>query len=156
MSFRRIPKLLTKLAILTIFSTALAHTILSTFVSYHNYPGGVAMLALHDMIAQNASLSTVDKIQVHIDAYSAMTGASLFTQLDRNQVFYDRNESTTDFTSFDYLVVHDFLAHEDFDIGAAVWGYAGMERRMVMDKMRLPVPVYAEQVWVLKKRAAIP
>lgn len=156
MSFRRIPKLLKRLAILTIFSAALAHTIFSTFISYHNYPGGVAMLALHDMIDQDASLPNEDKIQVHIDAYAAMTGASLFTQLDRDHVFYDRNESTTDFTSFDYLVVHDVFAPEDFDVGAAIWGYAGMEKRTVMDKLRLPVPVYAEQVWVLKKRASVP
>lgn len=114
------------------------------------------MSALHDVIAQNHATPNERKLQVHVDAYSAMTGASLFTQTSRESIIYNRNESITDFAPFDYLVVHDHLDSGDFDVAASVSGYAGMGRRMIMGKLPLPTPRFEEQVWVMKNRAGVP
>ncbi|KUI61394.1 putative Dol-P-Man:Man(7)GlcNAc(2)-PP-Dol alpha-1,6-mannosyltransferase [Cytospora mali] len=47
-------------------------------VSSLNYPGGVALAALHEMIAQDQSTVSTSVVTVHADVLSCMTGVTLF------------------------------------------------------------------------------
>ncbi|GAA5795860.1 hypothetical protein HPULCUR_001222 [Helicostylum pulchrum] len=59
---------------------------LSAFqMSRHNYPGGEALFTLHQIEKDN-------NVRVHLDAETAMTGASLFGQTNPNWV-YSKNET---------------------------------------------------------------
>lgn len=50
-------------------------------ISRHNYPGGVALARLHDIMAGR---TTGVEIKVHIGVEAAMTGVSRFGQLESN------------------------------------------------------------------------
>lgn len=58
------------------------------YISHHNYPGGVAIMNIH-----NAKLSSQD-IRLHIDVASAQTGVSRFTQMYPNWQYSKEEELT--------------------------------------------------------------
>ncbi|CAB4380417.1 unnamed protein product [Rhizophagus irregularis] len=79
-----------------------------TLVSSENYPGGVALQKLHKI--QN------DYNNVHLDAYTAMTGASRFGQI-RNDWVYSKNEShlsPSDYIDYTYLLTSTPQDHESY------------------------------------------
>ncbi|GIY92510.1 dol-P-Man:Man(7)GlcNAc(2)-PP-Dol alpha-1,6-mannosyltransferase [Caerostris extrusa] len=53
-------------------------TVIILSISSHNYPGGVAMIKLHEIESEAKDLN------IHIDVYSAQTGVSRFTELHSN------------------------------------------------------------------------
>lgn len=87
--------------------TPLASLILSvlfSFISSMNYPGGVALTQFNDMVkSQNISNAVV-----HLDVPVCMTGASLFGQLDDSwNITYDKTEDeslSSKWSTFDYLI----------------------------------------------------
>ncbi|PVD39263.1 hypothetical protein C0Q70_01891 [Pomacea canaliculata] len=72
------------------------------YVSYLNYPGGVAMASLHKLEGHR------DDLNVHIDVYTAQTGVSRFTQL-KDTWSYNKTEDLTpggkDMMTFTHLMI---------------------------------------------------
>ncbi|PKK74335.1 hypothetical protein RhiirC2_774876 [Rhizophagus irregularis] len=96
-----------------------------TLVSSENYPGGVALQKLHKI--QN------DYNNVHLDAYTAMTGASRFGQI-RNDWVYSKNEShlsPSDYIDYTYLLTSTPQDHESyFKVIYTVDGYERLKLKM--------------------------
>ncbi|CAB4414401.1 unnamed protein product [Rhizophagus irregularis] len=81
-----------------------------TLVSSENYPGGVALQKLHQI--QN----DFNNAKVHLDAYTAMTGASRFGQI-RNDWVYSKNEShlsPSDYIDYTHLLTSTPQDHESY------------------------------------------
>ncbi|KAJ8302187.1 hypothetical protein KUTeg_021174, partial [Tegillarca granosa] len=78
-------KLLGYGAVLHIFGNLLS-TGLFTYISYHNYPGGVAIDHLHHLEHPDTD------IHVHIDVATAQTGVTRFTQLNKKWI-YNKTEN---------------------------------------------------------------
>ncbi|TPX51051.1 hypothetical protein SeLEV6574_g00519 [Synchytrium endobioticum] len=99
------------------------------YISSLNYPGGVALAHLHQIVPSNES------VFVHMDVYTCMTGATLFGQLnDATGWRYSKNETLT--LADEYLVYsHLITASPHFHLnGSSHWvvmdtinGYAGLE-----------------------------
>ncbi|KAJ1569894.1 dolichyl-P-Man:Man(7)GlcNAc(2)-PP-dolichol alpha-1,6-mannosyltransferase [Nowakowskiella sp. JEL0078] len=120
----------------------------AVYVSSFNYPGGVALSRLH--VLQNG----VPGVVVHMDAFTAMTGASRFGEISRFDGWvYSKNESLkteADFVDagFTHLLTNQPALHgiqldklnqldTDLDTGSSHWevvevidGFAGIDSRL--------------------------
>ncbi|KAG8186584.1 hypothetical protein JTE90_020875 [Oedothorax gibbosus] len=80
----------------------LCATVLILNISYHNYPGGVAMSKLHAIEAGEKD------VNVHIDVFCAQTGISRFTELNSNWK-YNKSEGVSikdlEIMQFSHLLV---------------------------------------------------
>ncbi|PKY45966.1 Dol-P-Man:Man(7)GlcNAc(2)-PP-Dol alpha-1,6-mannosyltransferase [Rhizophagus irregularis] len=98
-----------------------------TLVSSENYPGGVALQKLHQI--QN----DFNNAKVHLDAYTAMTGASRFGQI-RNDWVYSKNEShlsPSDYIDYTHLLTSTPQDHESyFKVIYTVDGYERLKLKM--------------------------
>jgi alpha-1,6-mannosyltransferase len=83
-----------------VYFGSLAFSLICLFAALQNYPGGTALQRVNDRIQAEG---LAHDMKVHIDADAAMTGASLFGQL-RAGAIYSKDESLSDFSSFDYLL----------------------------------------------------
>ncbi|TPX39851.1 hypothetical protein SeMB42_g06222 [Synchytrium endobioticum] len=86
------------------------------YISSLNYPGGVALAHLHQIVPSNES------VFVHMDVYTCMTGATLFGQLnDATGWRYSKNETLT--LADEYLVYsHLITASPHFHLnGSSHW-----------------------------------
>lgn len=88
--------------------------------SSYNYPGGVALQKIHIIQRDNT------QARIHLDVYTAMTGASRFGQL-RNDWMYYKNESHSlpiDYTGYTHLLTSTPHFHGAyFEIIDTVYGY---------------------------------
>ncbi|KAF0447952.1 glycosyltransferase family 22 protein [Gigaspora margarita] len=88
--------------------------------SRYNYPGGVALQKIHIIQRDNT------QARIHLDVYTAMTGASRFGQL-RNDWMYYKNESHSlpiDYTGYTHLLTSTPHFHGAyFEIIDTVYGY---------------------------------
>jgi hypothetical protein len=153
-----------------VLSSAAAASCLSAFVSHHNYPGGIAMTKLHELHASEANVTR----NVHLDAFTAMTGASLFTHQFTPTWNYNKSEtlsSPLNFDSFDYVLTNSPSLHGDlFETEEVVSAFGGLRRnrqrsegeegdakpRSLFDAVRSIVPVtihWEERVWIMKRKA---
>ncbi|CAG8523714.1 2292_t:CDS:2, partial [Cetraspora pellucida] len=105
-------------------------------VSSHNYPGGVALQKIHVIQKDYA------QARVHLDVYTAMTGASRFGQLRHDWMYY-KNEShslPTDYAVYTHLLTSTPQSHGDyFEIIDIVYGY---------ETIRLKNPSIIVQNWL--------
>lgn len=107
-------------------ATVLANVLVFSAAARVNYPGGVALRALHDRwgYALNAAAT------VHIDDRAATTGASRFGEelVDEGWVYDKRDGLGLDaFGDFDFRLAELPLKHADgFDVVATVDGFAGL------------------------------
>ncbi|CAG8505405.1 10768_t:CDS:2 [Dentiscutata erythropus] len=89
-------------------------------ISSHNYPGGVALQKIH-VIQRDYS-----QARIHLDVYTAMTGASRFGQLRHDWMYY-KNEShslPTDYVGYTHLLTSTPHFHGAyFEIIDTVYGY---------------------------------
>ena len=76
-------------------------------VSYHNYPGGEALLKLHHLEHKEQSAS------VHIDNYAAQTGVSRFGQLYENGS-RDKGVRNWSYDKTENLSLEDLLNHSNY------------------------------------------
>lgn len=131
-------------------------------ISRLNYPGGQALARLHELESCDASVS------VHIDTYTAMTGASLFGQLCSEWKYSKAeglgNDTTLYADQFTHLLTHEpKLFIEQYDVMEAVKGYDGIQvdtARLnldvsVIDKFPIGVKM-TNAVWILKRLPRIP
>lgn len=141
-----------------LFTAAL--TLALTIIAHFNYPGGVAMQRLADLTQHERDAT------VHLDAFSAMTGASLFTH--PSSLHVNKSESLTspsDFAAFDYLVTHEPSPHTaNFDIIAEISSFTGLRQRRwptadsLLDRcLQLsPVsPVFEPTVFIMRKSSSV-
>ncbi|CAM9137083.1 unnamed protein product [Ectocarpus sp. 4 AP-2014] len=108
--------------IVTAGTTALAVT-----ASSANYPGALALEALHRVIDADHRESVKD-VLVHVDAQAAMTGVSRFGQRKKG-VVYSKQEKGVDFSKFDFVVTSDPAKHrllDLFEIRETVQGFEGI------------------------------
>lgn len=98
-------------------------------------------------------------LHVHVDAYSAMTGASLYTY--QNPLWtYNRTESLAapkDYDSFEVLVTHDPAFHSHcFDTVAEVTAFSGIQLssdiKGSLRGLRLPVALKWEPLVAIVER----
>ena len=97
------PSIFRKLASLIAVGHLLTNILWSVFMLYissHNYPGGTAMMKLHQMEDPNLH------VNLHIDVYSAQTGVSRFLHMNSKWI-YNKTEdlSNEDLKSFTHLLV---------------------------------------------------
>ena len=72
-------KFITRLLILGHLLSNITLTCVHLYAAVHNYPGGHALQAMHQMLPPQAT--TGDRLRtVHIDVYSAQTGVTRFGQ----------------------------------------------------------------------------
>ncbi|CAG8483911.1 3327_t:CDS:2, partial [Acaulospora morrowiae] len=137
------------------------------FISSINYPGGVALQRIHLIQKEYSSA------RIHLDVYTAMTGASRFGQL-RNDWEYYKNEthsSPADYLHYTHLLTSDPEMHEgNFRIIDIVDGYARVQvvnpnhlvrnwlnfdfgrTNRTLDSL-LPVKILTEQkIWIMKRK----
>ncbi|CBJ26756.1 Dolichyl-P-Man:Man(7)GlcNAc(2)-PP-dolichyl-alpha-1,6-mannosyltransferase, family GT22 [Ectocarpus siliculosus] len=95
--------------IATAGTTALALT-----ASSANYPGALALEALHRVIDADHRESVKD-VLVHVDVQAAMTGVSRFGQRKKG-VVYSKQEEGVDFSKFDFVVTSDPTKHRLLDL----------------------------------------
>ncbi|KAI8809853.1 Alg9-like mannosyltransferase family-domain-containing protein [Cladochytrium replicatum] len=126
---RRLRVLLVALLLILVVSGSL----FGLYVSSLNYPGGAALAALHNM-------NPAPPVRIHIDAYTAMTGASRFGESARELGWtYSKNESHSkpeDFVGmidgermYTHLLSHEGLKFHDanaWEIVGFVEGYSGI------------------------------
>ncbi|CAM9869902.1 unnamed protein product, partial [Ectocarpus fasciculatus] len=108
--------------IATVGTTALAVT-----ASTANYPGALALEALHRVIDAEHRESVKD-VLVHVDAQAAMTGVSRFGQRKKG-VVYSKQEEGVDFSKFDFVVTSDPTKHrllDLFEIRETIQGFDGI------------------------------
>lgn len=84
-------------------------SVLFLFISYHNYPGGVALANLNQEIFKSKQAGQHHTTSVHIDADAAMTGVSRFGELrdaEHFEVNYskDENLSLKELEEFDWIL----------------------------------------------------
>ncbi|CAG8680135.1 5407_t:CDS:2, partial [Cetraspora pellucida] len=105
-------------------------------VSSYNYPGGAALQKIHVIQKDYA------QARVHLDVYTAMTGASRFGQLRHDWMYY-KNEShslPTDYAVYTHLLTSTPQSHGDyFEIIDIVYGY---------ETIRLKNPSVIVQNWL--------
>jgi alpha-1,6-mannosyltransferase len=154
-------KLAARLALLCLFGLSCV----GLWISSLNYPGGLALQRAHSYPVKN----------IHIDVYTAMTGASRFLQDQCPQepyllskeptckVNYDKNETQTDFSSYSHLLTHNPEKHPEWTVLEKVEGFSGVKRKewvgfakslwgAIKGKERVPsLPRITEtQVWIMK------
>ncbi|CAG8518960.1 9315_t:CDS:2 [Ambispora leptoticha] len=95
--------------------------IFMVYASSCNYPGGYALRRIH-VIERN-----VPQVKLHLDVYTAMTGASRFGQL-RDDWTYSKNEShsdPSDYIIYSHLLTSDPQTHEkNFESLEVIDGYS--------------------------------
>lgn len=134
-SFPKAVRLIVVLSSFGLFSGAFIRALVSSF----NYPGGEALRLLHssDGFTENVS-------SVHIDTYTAMTGASRFLQSEcptlpwtytgvkENYcyVMYNKSEALQDFSRFSHLVTHQPLKHSqsEWRVVSEIQGFTGINK----------------------------
>ncbi|CAN0092598.1 unnamed protein product [Ectocarpus sp. 6 AP-2014] len=89
-------------------------TALAVAASSANYPGALALEALHRVVDADHRESVKD-VLVHVDAQAAMTGVSRFGQRKKG-VVYSKQEEGVDFSKFDFVVTSDPTKHRLLDL----------------------------------------
>lgn len=115
------------------------------YISSYNYPGGYALSSLHQ-------LEQSKDVYVHIDVYTAMTGASRFGQL-RDDWKYSKAEDLAPeaYSQFSHLLTGNETAHQsEFEIINRVPGYDRLE--LVKDSPPFLHLRIADKVFVMKKK----
>ena len=125
-------------------------SVIMLYISSHNYPGGTAMMKLHQMEDPNIH------VNLHIDVYSAQTGVSRFLHMN-SQWIYNKTEdlSNEDLKSFTHLLVQSskeptlkFLK-ETHQVEAKIEAFVGINGKSFL-------PKFAPSVTILKKRESLP
>ena len=119
---------LARLACLGLVIATLLLTVVGSLAAHLNYPGGVALRALHDEVGYGFG----GPAAVHLDDKVATTGASRFGEELRGAGWtYDKTDGLTDFSAFDFRLV-EWPAAEGWDSGFElvrhVDGYAGLRQ----------------------------
>ena len=146
------PSIMRRLFALIAVGHLLANALFSIFMLYissHNYPGGTAMMKLHQL--ENPQT----RVNLHIDVYSAQTGVSRFLHMNSKWI-YNKTEdlSNEDLKSFTHLLVQssneatlEFL-QETHEVLAEVEAFAGIG----VQRKSFPPINFAPAVTILKKR----
>ena len=104
----------------------LGAAVLFSAAARNNYPGGVALRALHDRWGGDLGHAAI----VHVDDRAATSGVSRFGEEMRGSGWtYDKRDGLLDFDAFDYRLAELPLAGDaaDFDVLAEVYAYAGLK-----------------------------
>jgi alpha-1,6-mannosyltransferase len=131
-------------------------SMLMLMISSFNYPGGVALQRFQ---APNSSC------YVHVDTYTAMTGASRFGQVHPHCVYSKKEHvSSIELQPFDYILTHDPRPFFDFfHIVEQIEGYNGISiqvREFVREMVRFRVVGLIKIKWeplvyIMKKSVPI-
>ena len=97
---------------------------LMAYISSFNYPGGYALKSMNKLESPNK------KVKLHIDVYTAQTGASRFGQLHDNWT-YDKNESVKTTQQFNdnnykYAFVLEPSIHKNWEIVSSIEALSGV------------------------------
>jgi alpha-1,6-mannosyltransferase len=99
-----------RVSVLAAIALGIGITYVSSLASYTNYPGGVAMNALHRLTYQESLervSNTSSKISVHVDTYAAINGVSRFLEKGHPYMYSKLeglNISQYKDLGFDYLI----------------------------------------------------
>lgn len=100
-------------------------TFLAILASRDNYPGGVALQALHRTVDKELA-TNYRTVLVHIDAEAAMSGVSRFGQR-KTGISYSKQEQNVDWSKFDFIITAEPSKHLDlFEIREAIEGFDGV------------------------------
>lgn len=103
-------------------------TLLFSYTSFHNYPGGHLLKRLHERVPASSA------VNVHIDVPTAMTGASRFGEQHWGTWTYSKAEDLepSEFDQFTHIITalpDNFRQFESIDVEYAfdrvTWGATG-------------------------------
>ncbi|KAK9693799.1 alpha-1,6- mannosyltransferase, variant 2 [Basidiobolus ranarum] len=159
----KISKLLFSIVALSLLMSFLISTSM-LLVSSQNYPGGVGLLRVHEIE------SSQNNVYLHIDTYSATTGASRFGELNENWR-YSKNEShhlPQDYARYTHLLTEAPAFHAmEFEILEPVNAFDKIEITPLKKAIKkfqtitnlsgiqeiIPFQVkFAPKVWIMKKK----
>lgn len=117
----------------------LIFTGLMTYISHHNYPGGVAFARLHSLPDLAGEVAGTTRARVQIDVGAAQTGVSRFGEVAAKSVTYHKVENWTASTlqpvDFAFIlaepkgVLHPHAHHLERSVIIKTWTFYGADNR---------------------------
>ncbi|KAL3419032.1 Alg9-like mannosyltransferase [Phlyctema vagabunda] len=130
----RTKSLLYSLGSLILVGSVLLSLVASTAmlgISSLNYPGGVALSKLHEIIEKEPGTA---RLSVHMDVLSCMTGITRFQQYRPDRVTYDKTEDDATLLYPEFWQKFDYVLAESpekvigkWDIVETIYAYQGIE-----------------------------
>ncbi len=111
-------KFLFQFGLLGLCCLAFATSLLKVKISSRNYPGGEAMVRVQEY-------NLGPRTKLHIDVLTAMTGCSLFSEVQKGWLF-DRNENLADEEYQNYTHLLTAVPIEGFEIMDVIKGFSGV------------------------------
>lgn len=94
-------------------------SVFRVYISSRNYPGGEAMIQVHQQTKED------EKVRLHIDVETAMSGCSRFLQ-DNTSWIYDKTENLMDEELLQFTHLLSSSPVEGFEVDSSIKSFSGL------------------------------